>query len=212
MDGTALDPVARRFSLNFTPMMRCSKLLQQVRREMLCCCCPDARTRALRAPAHLCAACLQGSARAHLHCTCAGKWLEGKNDASETLMPCMDLIYVYAKTYVLRNALFSKFIAIFRSSPLESLTESNLRVRDLRTQNIKKFLLTYLSTATKKAAASKLGCLASGNSFKLHCWKGGSVPALESWKINFFRDLVKSVFGEFGFSFAKCANAENCGE
>ena len=69
-----------------------------------------------------------GKTQTYLDQYCSGDWFNDKGDASELLMPCMDLIYVYSKTYILRNALFTKFIALFRSSPLKSLTESNLEV------------------------------------------------------------------------------------
>ena len=62
---------------------------------------------------------------------CSWEWLR-KGDSESVVLPCMDLIYVYSKMYILRNVQFTRFIALFQTSPLSRLTDANLAVRDLR--------------------------------------------------------------------------------
>ena len=139
----------------------------------------------------------------YLNAYCTGDWLN-KADSSGVMLPCMDLVYAYSKMYILRNVLFTRFIAFIKASPLSRLTESNLRVRNLMTEEIKSFLLTYLSTTSKHGSAPVLGCLASGHSAKLHCFRGGEISGLDADKVDFFEYLVNYLFGESAFTFAKC--------
>ena len=134
---------------------------------------------------------------------CTGKWLK-ETDSSKVMLPCADLVYVYSKMYVLRNVLFARFIVLIRASPLSRLTESNLRVRRLMTEEIRRFLTTYLSSASNHGSAPALGCLANGHSAQLHCFRGGIVSKLEQDKIDFFDYLKKNLFEDSSFTFAEC--------
>ena len=134
---------------------------------------------------------------------CTGKWLN-EADSSKVMLPCADLVYAYSKMYVLRNVLFARFIALMRTSPLSRLTESNLRLRDTMTEEVKSFLLTYLSSASNHSSAPVLGCLAGGHSTKLHCFRGGMVSKLQEDKVNFFEFLIKKLFEPDTFKFAEC--------
>ena len=146
----------------------------------------------------------------YLDAYCTGKWLN-KADSSSVMLPCMDLVYAYSKTYILRNVLFTRFIAFIKASPLSRLTESNLKVRNRMTKDIKSFLLKYLGSTSNHGSSPVLGCLASGHTPKLHCFHGGEIPSLDPDKIEFFKYLVKELFGESGFTFAACQE-HNCRE
>ena len=134
---------------------------------------------------------------------CTGKWLN-EADSAKVMLPCADLVYAYSKMYVLRNVLFARFIALIRASPLSRLTESNLRLRRLMTEEIRGFLTTYLSSASNHGSAPVLGCLASGHATKLHCFHGGMVPKLDQEKKDFFDFLKNKLFDNSTFAFAEC--------